>query len=159
MSHVVYALFADPEVADRARAELSRRGEGAPGLDVYAHERHLDANQLPEAATSFGRNMVITTAIGSVFFVVAGVVIGMLDIVPGMGPGMGVLLGLISGVVIGIYTAMQAGTRVAKPPLLELAPRLEHGAVLLTIEVESRTRAEGIVDDLDERGADSSGIC
>ncbi|MCA9649379.1 MAG: hypothetical protein KC501_05690 [Myxococcales bacterium] len=159
MSHVVYALFADAQVADQVRSDLSRRGEGGLGLDVQPHERHLDANQLPEAATSFGRNMIVTTVIGSVFFMIAGVVIGWMDLVPGMGPGMGVLLGLISGVVIGIYTALQAGTRVAKEPLLELAPRLEQGAVLLTIEVPTRGQAESIVDDLDERGAETSGIC
>lgn len=159
MSHVVYALFTDPEVAEGARADLSRHGAGAPGLNVQPHERRLDANQLPEAATSFGRNMVVTTAIGTAFFVVAGIVVGLLDLVPGMGPGMGVLLGIISGTVVGVYTAMQAGTRVAKPALAELAPRVEAGAVLLTIELESRSRAEALVDDLDERGAEVCGVC
>ncbi len=158
MSHVVYALFPDPEAADQVRAELSRGGSG-PGLDVRPHERHLDANQLPEDATTFGRNMVITTAISSVFFTVAGIVVGLYDVVIGMGPGMGAAIGLITGLVIGIYTAMQAGTRVAKPPLLALAPRLPQGAVLLTIEVDSRGQAEKVLDQLDGRGAESTGIC
>jgi hypothetical protein len=156
---VVYALFEEPEAADRIRAELSRGGKGGPGLDVRAHERHLDANQLPEGATSFGRNMVITTAIASVFFTVAGLVVGAYDLVLGVGPFMGVVLGLITGLVIGVFTAMQAGTRVAKPPLLALAPRLPQGAVLLTIEVATRGEAERIVEQLDERGAETAGIC
>jgi hypothetical protein len=157
--HVVYALFQDPEVADKLRAELARGGKEGPGLDVRPHERRLDANQLPEGATNFGRNMVITTAISTVFFTAAGVLVGAYDLVLGMGPFMGLVIGVITGVVIGVYTAMQAGTRVAKPPLLALAPRLPQGAVLLTIEVDTRTEAERIVDLLDERGAETSGIC
>jgi hypothetical protein len=157
--HVVYALFDDPAAADQVRSELSRGGTG-PGLDVRPHERHLDANQLPEAATTFGRNMVVTTAISSVFFTVAGVVVGAYDVVIGMGPGMGAVIGLITGVVIGVFTAMQAGTRVAKPPLLALAARLPQGAVLLTIEVDSRRQAEKVLEQLDERGvAEATGIC
>jgi hypothetical protein len=156
---VVYALFDDPEAADRVRADLSRGGKDGPGLDVHPHERRLDANQLPEGATNFGRNMVVTTAIASVFFTVAGVVVGAYDLVLGMGPGMGAVIGLITGLVIGVFTAMQAGTRVAKPPLLALAPRLSAGAVLLTIEVDGRGQAERLVDELDERGADTTGIC
>jgi hypothetical protein len=156
---VVYALFEDPEAADRVRVELSRGGKGGPGLDARLHERHLDANQLPEGATSFGRNMVITTVISSVFFTVAGLVVGAYDLVLGLGPFMGVVLGLITGLVIGVFTAMQAGTRVAKPPLLALAPRLPQGAVLLTIEVGTHGEAERIVEQLDERGAETAGIC
>jgi hypothetical protein len=156
--HVVYALFDDPRAADQVRAELSRGGTG-PGLDVRQHERHLDANQLPEAATTFGRNMVVTTAISSVFFTVAGVVVGAYDVVIGMGPGMGAAIGLITGLVIGVFTAMQAGTRVAKPPLLALAPRLPQGAVLLTIEVDSRRAAETVLEQLDDRGAETTGLC
>ena len=159
MPHVVYALFDDAERGERVRAELSRRDGDGQGLDVQPHERHLDANQLPESATYYGRNMIVTTAAGSVFFMIAGAVVGAYDIVPGMGAGLGVLLGLISGVVIGIYTAMQAGTRVAKEALRELAPRIEQGAVLLTIEVFTRTEADRLVDLLDEREADESGIC
>lgn len=159
MPHVVYALFEDAEAAEQIRAELSRVGKGGPGLDVRQHERRLDANQLPEGATSFGRNLVIMTALSSAFFMIAGFVLGLYDVVVGMGPGMGLAIGLITGVVIGVFTAMQAGTRVAKAPLLELAPRLPAGAVLLTIEVESRHEADQIVDDLDERGADSVGVC
>jgi hypothetical protein len=94
-----------------------------------------------------------------VFFTVAGVVVGAYDLVLGMGPGMGAVIGLITGLVIGVFTAMQAGTRVAKPPLLALAPRLSAGAVLLTIEVDGRGQAERLVDELDERGADTTGIC
>lgn len=159
MPHVVYALFDDAELADRVRAELSRGGKDGPGLDVRPHERHLDANQLPEGATTFGRNLVITTAVACAFFGAAGVVLGLYDVVVGMGPGMGMVIGVITGVVIGVFTAMQAGTRIAKPPLLALAPRLPEGAVLLTIEVDTRGEAERIVADLDERGADPVGIC
>lgn len=159
MPHVVYALFQDAAVADEVRAELARGGKGGPGLDARAHERHLDANQLPEGATSFGRNMVVTTTISTVFFTVAGLVVGAYDVVLGMGPFMGVVIGLITGVVIGVFTAMQAGTRVAKPPLLALAHRLPQGAVLLTIELDTRGEAERIVERLDERGAETSGIC
>lgn len=159
MPHVVYALFSDPEAADRVRAELTRGGKDGPGLDVRPHERYLDANQLPEDATTFGRNMVVTTTIASVFFTVAGVVVGAFDLVIGMGPFMGATIGLITGVVIGVFTAMQAGTRVAKPPLLALAPRLPAGAVLLTIEVDTRREAEQVVEQLEERGAETTGIC
>lgn len=157
--HVVYALFEDPEAADVVRADLSRGGDDGRGLDARLHERRLDANQLPEGATSFGRNFVITTAISSAFFGIAGLVMGLYDVVLGMGPGMGVAIGIITGVVVGVYTAMQAGTRVAKPPLLELAPRLPQGAVLLTVELDSRSEAERLVVELDERGADTCGIC
>ena len=159
MPHVVYALFEDAEVADQVRSELTRGGKDGPGLDVRPHERHLDANQLPEGATNFGRNMVVTTAIASVFFTVAGVVVGAFDLVLGVGTFMGAVIGLITGVVIGVYTAMQAGTRVAKPPILALAPRLPQGAVLLTIELDHRHEAERLVEQLDERGAETSGIC
>lgn len=157
--HVVYALFEDPEAADEVRSDLSRGGKDGRGLDIRAHERRLDANQLPEGATYFGRNLVVTTVISSVFFMVSGLVLGLYDVVVGMGPGMGTAIGLITGVVIGVYTAMQAGTRVAKAPLLELAPRLPAGAVLLTIEVDTRGEADRLVDELDERGADTCGIC
>lgn len=157
MPHVVYALFQDPKTADEVRAELTR-GSG-PALDVRPHERHLDANQLPEGATTFGRNMVITTAIACVFFTTAGVVVGAYDVVLGMGPFMGAVIGVITGLVIGVFTAMQAGTRVAKLPLLALAPRLPQGAVLLTIEVDTRSEAERVVEQLAERGAETTGIC
>lgn len=159
MPQVVYALFQDPEVADQVRSELSRGGKGGPGLDVRAHERHLDANQLPEDATSFGRNMVVTTTISTVFFTASGVVVGLFDVVIGMGPFMGAVIGIITGVVIGVFTAMQAGTRVAKAPLLALAHRLPQGAVLLTIEVDTRGEAERIVEQLGERGVEAVGIC
>ncbi len=160
MPHVVYALFEDPETADEVRADLSRGGKGGRGLEARAHERRLDANQLPEGATYFGRNLVVATAISCVFFTIAGLVLGLYDVVLGMGPGMGVVIGLITGVVIGVYTAMQAGTRVAKPPLLALALRLPQGAVLLTIEVDSRRQAEKVLEQLDERGvAEATGIC
>jgi hypothetical protein len=157
--HVVYALFDDAEAADRIRAELSRGGKGGRGLEVKPHERRLDANQLPEGATYFGRNLVVATAIATVFFGVAGLVLGLYDVVLGMGPGMGVVIGVITGVVIGVFTGMQAGTRVAKPPLVALAPRLPEGAVLLTIELDSRTEAQRLVEELDERGAETAGIC
>lgn len=157
--HVVYALFEDPEAADRVRADLSRGGNGGRGLDARIHEHRLDANQLPEGATNFGRNFVVTTAISSAFFTVGGLVLGLYDVVLGMGPGMGVAIGLITGLVIGVYTAMQAGTRVAKAPLLELAHRLPQGAVLLTVEVDTRREADGLVDEIDERGADTCGVC
>lgn len=159
MPQVVYALFEDAKVADQVRSELSRGGKGGPGLDVRAHERHLDANQLPEDATSFGRNMVVTTTISTVFFTVAGVVVGAYDVVIGMSAFMGMVIGLITGVVIGVFTAMQAGTRVAKAPLLALAHRLPQGAVLLTIEVDTRGEAERIVEQLGERGTETVGIC
>lgn len=159
MPHLVYALFSDAEAADAVRTELMRRDEEGPGYDVQPHERRLDANQLPESATTYGRNMVVATAVGSVFFMIAGVTVGAYDVVPGMGPGMGLLLGLISGLVIGIYTGMQAGTRVAKAPIQVLGPRLLEGAVLLTIEVSTREEAERLVDRLDERDAEQSGIC
>lgn len=159
MPHVVYALFQDPEAADRLRAELVRGGKDGPGLDVRAHERRLDANQLPEDATSFGRNMKVTTAISTVFFTVAGLVVGAYDLVLGMGAFMGVVIGSITGVVVGVFTAMQAGTRVAKPPLLALAHRLPEGAVLLTIEVDTRGQAERVLEQLDDRGAEATGLC
>lgn len=159
MPHVVYALFEDSEVADRIRAELSRGGKGGRGLEVKPHERWLDANQLPEGATYFGRNLMVATVISCVFFGLAGLVLGLYDVVLGMGPGMGVVIGLITGVVIGVFTGMQAGTRVAKPPLVALAPRLPAGAVLLTIEVDTRGEAERLVDELEERGADTAGVC
>lgn len=159
MSTVVYALFADAEAADRAHAELSRAGAHGPGHDVRPHERHLDTNQLPESATTYGRNMAMATAVGSLFFMIAGGVIGTTELVPGMGVGMGIVLGLISGVVIGVYTGMQAGTRVAKPPIGALAHRLPEGAVLLTIEVSSHHEAERVVEQVDELGAETSGLC
>ncbi len=159
MPHVVYALFEDTEAADLACADLSRRPPEGPGHDMQAHETRLDPDRLPDAATSYGRQLVMSTAVGSAFFIIAGAVLGAYDVVTGMGVGMGMLLGLISGVVIGVYTGMQAGTRVAKAPLLELAPRLGQGAVLLTAEVFRRQDAETLVDELDERGADTSGIC
>lgn len=159
MSHVVFALFEDSAVADKACTELSRRGEGEPGLDARVHEKHLDTNQLPEGATFFGRNLVWNTVGGSVFFAVSGIIIGIYEVVPGLSAAMGALLGVISGAVIGVYTAMQAGTRVAKEPIQALAPRLPQGDVLLTVEVDGRARAESIVEDLEERGATESGIC
>lgn len=159
MPRLVYALFDDAEDADRARADLTRCGEGGLGLDVQPHERQLDANQLPESGTTYGRNIVITTAIACVVFMIAGVGVGLYDVVPGIGPGMGVMLGFIFGVVMGVYTAMQAGTRTAKAPLLELAPRLPQGAVLLTVEVSRGTEADRVIDEFDERGAETSGVC
>jgi hypothetical protein len=157
--HVVYALFEDPEAADRVRADLTRGGKGGRGLEVKPHEHRLDANQLPEGATYFGRNLVVATAIATVFFGVTGLFLGIYDVVLGMGPGMGVVIGVITGVVIGVFTGMQAGTRVAKPPLVALAPRLPAGAVLLTIEIDARGEAERLVDELGERGAETAGIC
>ncbi len=159
MPHVVYALFEDAEVADLARADLSRGAPHGPGHDVQPHERRLDPDRLPDAATSYGRQLVMSTTLGSAVFMIAGAILGAYDVVPGMNVDMGVLLGLISGTVIGVYTGMQAGTRVAKAPLLELAPRLGQGAVLLTIEVSRRELADQLVDELDERGARPSGIC
>lgn len=159
MPLVVYALFDDEEQAEQARVDLTRRNPNADGVDVQPHERTIDANHLPDSGTYYGRNLFVATAVGSLFFMACGVGLGIAETIPGVGVGMGLLLGLISGTVIGIYTGMQAGTRVAKEPIAALSERVEAGAILLTIEVFSRHQADTLVDELDDRGAEVSGIC
>jgi hypothetical protein len=138
MSNVVYALYA-PQAAAAAESALLRDQEQHGPYVVQLHERApLDGNILPDAATEYGRNLLMAMGGGAVFMAVAGGIAGGLDLVLGMGIGMGIGLGSIVGLMMGLVGAMQAGTRIAKPSLRELERRLGEDQVLLLVEVEPR---------------------
>lgn len=135
MAAVVYALFAQAATADVADAELraSSSREG-PRAAVLVQQAPIDGNILPDSATGYGRNLLVAMAAGAAFMALAGAVAGALDLMLGMSVGMGIGLGLLTGLLMGLVGAMQAGTRVPKPALRELEPRIREGAVLLVLE-------------------------
>lgn len=137
MSSVVYALFRTADTAEAAEVELQRDPESHTPRIVQLHTRApLEGNDLPEGATEFGRNLLIAMVAGAVFMSLAGGIAGALDLVLGMRVEMGIGLGFVTGLLMGLVGAMQAGTRIPKKPLRELASRLGEGRVLLLTEVE-----------------------
>jgi hypothetical protein len=146
---VVYALLEDAAAAAAAEASMrSTFGRGGAAV-VQLHTRApLDANQLPEGATEFGRNIVMAMLGGGAFMAAAGGIVGALDLMLGLGVGLGIALGCVTGLLMGLVGAMQAGTRVAKPQLRALEPRLAAGATLLLVEVEGRDEAAQVLEQL-----------
>lgn len=154
MSTVVYALF-PATAADAAEAALQHDQKVHGHYVVQLHTRApLDGNILPDAATEYGRNLLIAMGAGAVFMAVAGGIAGALDLMLGMPVAMGVGLGFVVGLLMGLVGAMQAGTRIAKPPLRELEPRLREGFVLLLAEVEPR-EVERIVETLEHHAPET----
>ena len=146
---VVVALFEDASAAVAAEAAMRTTfGRGGAAV-VQLHSRApLDANILPEGATEFGRNIVIAMVGGGVFMAVAGGIVGAFDWMLGLGVGLGIALGFVTGLLMGLVGAMQAGTRVPKPQLRALEPRLAAGATLVLVEVEDKGEAENVVEQL-----------
>lgn len=139
MSSVVYALFADK--ADASAATVAIRKTSPRGQPRVAHlltRSPLEGNDLPEPATGFGRNLLIAIGLGAAFIGTAGAVAGALDLMLGMGVLMGIGLGSVTGALMGFVGAMQAGTRIPKPELRALEPRIAKGEILLVIEVPGR---------------------
>jgi hypothetical protein len=138
MSNVVYALFgAEAAAAAESALQKDQKQHGPYVVQLHA-QPPLDGNILPDSATEYGRNLLLAMGAGALFMAAAGGVAGALDLMLGMGVGMGVGLGLVVGLLMGLVGAMQAGTRIPKPPLREIEPRLGDRCVLLLAEVESR---------------------
>ena len=138
MANVVYALLsADAAAAAESALQLDQKRHGPYVVQLHARAP-LDGNNLPDSATEYGRNLLMAMGAGAVFMAVAGGVAGALDLMLGMGIGMGVALGFVVGLMMGLVGAMQAGTRIPKPELRELEPRVGDGRVLLLAEVEPR---------------------
>jgi hypothetical protein len=150
---LVYALFDDVSAASAAEAAVRGSfGRGGAAV-VQLHTRApLDANILPEGATEFGRNIAIAMIGGGVFMAVAGALVGAFDLMLGLGVGLGIALGFVTGLLMGLVGAMQAGTRVAKPQLRALEPRLARGgAALVLVEVEGKDDAAQLLEALQAR--------
>ncbi len=149
MAVIVYALFADEASANEAERRLQEEREAPEPRAIQVHRKApLDGNILPEGATEFGRNLIIAMIAGAVFMTAAGGIAGAMDLVLGMSVGMGMALGFVTGLLMGMVGAMQAGTRIAKAPLLELEPEIHNGRVLLLTEVESR-EVDAVVETLE----------
>ena len=154
VASVVYAFFEDRSAAEAAEAEL-RRELGRGGVHVaQLHTRTIDGNILPEGATEFGRNVVLAMIAGSVFMAVVGGLAGAFDLMLGMPVAMGVALGFVTGALMGMVGAMQAGTRIPKPPLRALAPRLAHGGALVLLELEARADVAPVLETLERHAPD-----
>lgn len=148
---VVYALFENPEAAAEAEADVLREHPGRGPRLVQRHTQQIDGNILPDRATEYGRNLLLAMGLGAVFMAAAGGIAGALDVMLGMGVGLGIGLGFITGLLMGLVGAMQAGTRIAKPPLRALEPRLRGGHVLLVVEAEP-SESKAMLATLDRHG-------
>lgn len=150
MALVVYALFdsaSEATVAEQAVRKEHGKG-GACVVNSYDHGP-LDGTGLPEGATEFGRNVAIAMLAGAGFMAVAGGIAGAMDLLLGMGVGMGVMLGLVTGLLMGLVGAMQAGTRIPKRAIRELAARLVDGRVLVIVEVSSQREVPRVIETLE----------
>jgi len=149
MSSVVFALFPDQAGADTAAAALrDAQPKGDPRVAQLFARAPLEGNELPDPATEFGRNLLYAMVGGGVLIGATGGIVGALDLMVGMGTAMGLGMGTVTGVLMGLVGAMQAGTRLAKPVLRALEPRIRQGCVLLTIEVPGR-EVDGTVEQLE----------
>jgi ABC-type dipeptide/oligopeptide/nickel transport system permease subunit len=158
MRAVVYALFAEAAAAEAADAEVRASGSrDASQVPVLVTSAPVDGNALPDSATGYGRNLVIAMIAGALVMATAGAVAGALDLMLGMGVGMGIGLGLLTGLLMGLVGAMQAGTRIPKPALRELEPRIREGAVLLVVETEETAAVLEIVKRHDPETAGTLG--
>jgi hypothetical protein len=157
VSILVYATFADEAQADtgvQAIADLRMQ------LTVVTHSGTLlDGDRLQESATEYGRNVLLSTLAGGVFFMLTGVVASLSGVVVGMGVAMGACMGLLVGILMGGLGALQAGTRVAKKELRQTALTLAPAHRMLTIEVTNRKTEEAVIDVLQDRGATAVGSC
>ena len=157
MAAVLYALFTDPGAAEAAEAEVRALPSDAGPRAAHLFTRApIDGNALPDSATSYGRNLVIAMIAGAAFMALAGGIAGALDLMLGMDVVMGVGLGLVTGLLMGLVGAMQAGTRIAKPALRDLEPRLREGAALLVVEAE-RDEVDAILEAMQRHGPEATG--
>jgi uncharacterized membrane protein len=157
MAKLVYATFAD---AARAESGADAIAELRRAVSVVIHAGTvLDGDRLQDSATEYGRNIALSTAAGAAFFMVAGIVTSLSGIVVGMGVPLGAAMGIIVGVFMGGLVAMQAGTRVAKKELREVARELTPGGRLLTVEVDSRETQEAVMEALHRNAALVVGTC
>jgi hypothetical protein len=160
MASLVYAVFADAAAAEPAITELTRNAPhsaSAPGHPAFGVQTHthapLNGDDLPESATEIGRNTIIAIIVGAVVGLALGLGAGLgLDII-GLTPGLGAMFGLVTGVLSGMLGGMMAGTRRPKAALRDAAQKLDHGHVLLTIEVGDVAHVGLVEDILVERGA------
>ena len=169
MASLVYAVFADAAAAQQATAQLTRNSArtsagnsvagtasapGHPAFGVQTHTRApLDGDDLPESATEIGRNTIVAIIVGAVAGLALGLGLGLADAIMGLTAGIGAMFGLITGVLSGLLGGMMAGTRRPKAALRDAAQQLEHGRVLLTIEVGDVTHVDLVEDILVEHGA------
>jgi hypothetical protein len=150
---IVYALFADAATAAAAEAELrDEHGRGGANVAQLHTRAPLDANILPEGATEFGRNVVIMMIAGAIFMATVGGIAGAMDLMLGMNIAMGVGLGFVTGALMGLVGAMQAGTRVPKPALRAVEPRLAEGCALLVVELRRREDAAQVIAAIERHG-------
>jgi hypothetical protein len=160
MATVVYALFDSAEAAARAETTVrAEHGRGGSCVLQSFDRAPLDGNILPEGATEFGRNLVIAMLAGAAFMSVAGGIVGGLDLLLGMGVGMGIALGFVTGLLMGLVGAMQAGTRIPKPVLRALEPRLARGCILLIVEPVRAQDCDAVVTTLEQLGPSEFGTC
>ncbi|MCA9714196.1 MAG: hypothetical protein H6713_01900 [Myxococcales bacterium] len=157
MANVVYGVFPSNEASEPAIHELVNH---TPPFSVQTFENQpIDANHLPEGATEFGRNIVLSTIWGGVLGAIFGLVSTAFYVFPGFGPVLNTLFGAASGVIIAFYTVIMAGTRIAKQPILEIERQLGDGPILLVIETESRKDADTVAECLEKHAADPVDYC
>jgi hypothetical protein len=160
MASLVYAVFEHAAAASEATTELTRNvpasagGTGHPAFGVQTHTRApLNGDDLPESATEIGRNTLIAIVVGAVVGLVLGLVAGSAFDIIGLTPTIGAMFGLVTGTLSGLLGGVMAGTRRPKLALREASERLQHGHVLLTIEVTDAAHVDTVEAILVERGA------
>ena len=160
MAGIVFALYPSEKAADPAIRELTRACDEHRMFSVQSHDKApLDANYLPDDATEFARNTVLSMIIGAVAGGVLGGIVGAFIDFPGLGPGLIAIFTALTGVCVAFLSATQAGSRKAKEPLLELERHLGDGTVLLTVQYDTGTEADVIEDVLAEHGGEDLGRC
>ncbi len=152
MANVVYGVFKSAAASEPAIHELVNH---QPPFSVQTFdEQPIDTNHLPEGATEFGRNIVISCIWGTVLGALFGFASGWVYTFPGFGPVLNTLFGAGSGIIIAFYTVIMIGTRVALEPIQRIEQQLGDGTILLVIETEARKDAELVADCLEKHNAD-----
>ncbi len=157
---IIYGLFDSRSAAQPVVAELTRNCDEHQTFAVQIHERSpLEADHLPEGATSSGRNTLVAAAAGAAIGAVAGAIAGTFVEIPGIGPGIMVGFGLLAGAMVGVLSAMMSGHRAPKPVLAQAATHLQDGTVLVLVVTSSGHESDWVEAFLDDSGGDSVGRC
>ena len=136
MRNVFFALFADPVEADAAVKELGAlddKGTNNPHLEI--HKGKLDNESLPVGETHARGRLVegiLLSAVGGALL--GGLVLGPAGVISDalvspavLCAGLGVMFGALGGVLTGVGAP--------DPRLERMAKQLEHGGVIVSVEV------------------------
>lgn len=150
MDRLVYAVFADHASAQGAIDALLQRGVPDDVIDVVLHEEQIKESDLPARALQSRRfGLYGGLAAAAVGAAVGGLVTGGV-----FGAG----LGLLMGGMLGFLFAAISGRIEPKPEIDELAARVEHGRVLVTVDVSSQHAGLDLETFFSDRGAREVGM-